>query len=105
MQFAAGANVAPHVLSASKSVGLVPVSVMDVKVNVAVPELVRVIAWAAEVVPCVVVGKAMLVVLSFTEGAAVPVPVSVTFCGEPVALSVMLSVPVSAAAEAGLNAT
>jgi hypothetical protein len=29
----------------------------------------------------------------------------VTFCGEPVALSVMLSVPVSAAAEAGLNAT
>jgi hypothetical protein len=47
----------------------------------------------------------MLVALSFTEGAAVPVPVRVTFCGEPVALSVMLKVPDSADAEAGLKAT
>jgi len=92
-------------LSASKSVGLVPVRVIEVSVKVALPELVRVIAWAAEVVPCVVAGKAMLVALSFTEGAAVPVPVNVTFCGEPVALSVMLNVPDSAAAEAGVKAT
>jgi hypothetical protein len=103
-QLAAGARVAAHVLSASKSVGLVPVRVIDVSVNVAVPEFVRVTACASDVVPCAVVGKAMLVVESFTEGAAVPVPVSVTFCGEPEALSVMLNVPVSAAADAGSKA-
>ncbi len=92
-------------MSASKSVGLAPARVMEVRFTVAVPELVRVTVWAAEVVPCLVVGKAMLVVLSLMEGAVDPVPVRVTFWGEPVALSVIVSVAVSAAAEAGLKAT
>ena len=83
---------------------MAPVSVIEVRSMVAVPALVSVTACAADVVAWVVVGKAMLVVLSFTEGTAVPVPVSVTFCGEPVAVSVMLSVPERAAAEAGLKA-
>ena len=104
VQLAPAARVGVQVFSASKSVGLVPVSAMDVRFSVAVPELVRVIACAAETFPWVVVGKAMLVVLSLTEGIAVPVPVRVTFCGEPVALSVTLSVPVRAAAEAGSKA-
>ena len=44
--------------------------------------------------------------LSLSNGVAIPVRVSVTFCGEPVALSVTSRcVPESAAAEAGLNAT
>jgi hypothetical protein len=84
---------------------LVPVSEIEVRVSAAVPELVSVTACAADVVPCVVAGKAMLVGLSLTEGAAVPVPDRVTFCGVPVALSATLRVPVRAAADAGLNAT
>ena len=48
---AAGARVAPHVSRASNEVGFVPVSVMDVKVTVAVPLLVSVNVFAAEVVP------------------------------------------------------
>ena len=104
-QLAAGASVAPQVFSSSKSVGLVPVSVIEVSVSVEVPPLVSVTGTAADVVPCVVVGNAIDVTLSLTEGNAVPVPVSVTFCGEPVALSATLMVPVSAAAEVGANAT
>ena len=70
---------------------------------VAVPPLVSVIASAADAVACSVVGKVMLVALSFSAGAAVPVPVNVTFCGDPAALSVTLSVAESDAADAGLN--
>jgi hypothetical protein len=105
VQLAPPASVAPQVFSASKSVGLVPASAIDVSVRVAVPELVSVTGIAAEVVPCVVVGKARLVTLSLTEGAAVPVPVRATFCGDPLAVSVTLSVAVSALAVAGLKAT
>ena len=104
MQFAPGANVAPQVSSASKSAGLVPVSEIEAMVRVAVPPFVSVTVCVAEVVPCVVTGKARLVTLNLTEGAAVPVPVRATFCGEPVALSATVSVPEKAAAEAGLNA-
>ena len=89
VQFAPGASVAPHVFSSSKSVGLVPVRVMDVSFSVAAPPLVSVTAKASEVVPWVVVGKAMLLVLSLIEGATVPVPDKATFWGEPLALSVM----------------
>lgn len=105
MQLAPAANVGPQVFSASKSAGFVPVSVIEDSVNVAVPLFVRMTGCASEVVPCFVVGKAMLVVLNLTEGALVPVPVSVTFCGDPAAVSVTLSVPESAAAEVGANAT
>jgi hypothetical protein len=105
VQLAPAASVAPQVSSIWKSVGFVPVRVIDVRVNVAVPALVRVTACAAEVVPCVVAGKAMLVLLSVTEGAAVPVPDNATVCGELVAESATLSVPVLAAAELGLKAT
>lgn len=105
VQLALAANVAPQVFKASKSAGLVPVSEIEVKVKVAVPELVSVTACAAEVVPCFVAGKAMLVGLSLTEGAVVPVPVRVTCCGEPVAVSVTNRVPALAAAEVGLKAT
>lgn len=105
VQLALAARLGPHVLSASKSVGLAPVSVIDVRVNVAVPELVSVTACAAEVVPWVVVGNAMLVGLSLTDGIAVPVPVRVTFCGEPVAVSVTVTCPEKAPVDDGSNAT
>ena len=81
-----------------------PVRAMEVRSSVAVPELVRVTGTAYDMVTWVVVGKAMLVTLSLTDGAAVPVPVRVTFWGEPEALSVTLRAPVRAAAEAGSKA-
>src|SRR5579862_2107408 len=104
-QVAAGASVAPHVFSSTKSVGLVPASAIELRLIATVVPLVSVTVCAAEVVACVVVGKARVVALNVSFGAAVPVPVKVSVCGEPVALSVTLRVPVSAAAEAGLNAT
>jgi len=91
--------------NSTKSVGLVPARAIELSVMVLVPAFVRVMVDAAEVVPCNVVGKVMLVALNFIVGAAVPVPVSVTWCGDPVALSVTLSVAESAAAEAGLKPT
>jgi hypothetical protein len=52
----------------------------------------------------VVVGKVKEVGLSVTDGIAVPVPLSDTTCGEPVAVSVMLRVAENAPAAAGLKA-
>jgi hypothetical protein len=82
---------------------LVPVSVIELSVTVAVPVFVRVTVCAAEVAPCTVVGKVTLVALRVSEGAGVPVPLSVTFCGEPDALSTNVRVAESAVADAGLN--
>ena len=62
-------------LSASKSVGLIPVSAIEVRFNAAMREFVRVTASGAEIVLWRVVGKAGPATLSLTEGAAVPVPV------------------------------
>ncbi len=71
----------------------------------AVPELVRVMDCAWETVPDLTVPNARLVVLSLTEGAVVPVPARVTFCGEPKALSEKFSVAVAAEAVNGWKAT
>lgn len=64
-----------------------------------------VIVSASEVVPTMDVGKAMEAGVSETAGAnaAVPVPVRVTNCGEPGALSAMDSAALSAPVVAGLN--
>lgn len=105
MQFAAGARVGPQVLSSVYEAAAVPVIAMDVMFNVEAPELVIVTDCAGEVVPCVVAAKVKVVGLRVTDGFAVPVPVTVTFCGEPAALSTTLKVPVRAPADSGLNAT
>ena len=55
-------------------------------------ELVSVIDWGALVVPTIWLAKANDEGLKVTPPAAVPVPLSDTICGEPAALSVMLSV-------------
>ena len=78
VQLAEAASDAPQVSRATKAVGLAPVRAIDVRFKVAVPLLVSVTAFAADVVPLLVAGKAMLVTLSLTDGAAVPVPVSAT---------------------------
>jgi hypothetical protein len=82
-----------------------PVILMLVKFRTEVPALVSVTVLYSDVVFSTADPNAIKVVLSVTEGTAVPVPLSVAVCGVPVALSATLSVAVTAAAVAGLNAT
>ena len=79
---------------------------MPLMVNAAVPVFLRVTVCAALVVPVCAV-KVSEVVESETAGAAavVPVPVSATLCGEPVALSVMETAAAKLAADAGVKVT
>ena len=75
-------------------------------VSDAVPLFVRVTARAPLVVPTVWLPKLTLVGLSVTAGAeTTPVPLSVTVCGLPVALSVMLTLALRAPDAAGVKVT
>ena len=75
-----------------------------VTVRVAPPELVTV-TGSVLVVPTEVDGKLSDVVDSVTAGPAVPVPLSVTDCGDPGALSVMFSVAEKVLVADGVNVT
>jgi hypothetical protein len=71
-----------------------PDAVIDDSVRAALPEFVRETSCAALVVPVVCDEKVRLVVERVAVGiAATPVPVKETACGDPVALSVIVSVP------------
>jgi hypothetical protein len=105
LQDAEGARVAPQVFNSTKSVGLAPASPIELIVTVDVPVFVTVTVVAADVVPCRVVGNGMLPGLTVSVGTPVPLPVSVTMCGEPAALSVTLTVAESEPVPAGLKAT
>jgi len=80
---------------------------MEVNVTATVPLFLTVTVWASLVEPTICAGKAMDVGVTVTVGvvAAVPVPVSLTNCGEPVALSAIERAAVSVPAAAGLNST
>lgn len=82
-----------------------PPSAIEVRFRIAVPVLVTVTVCDVDTLPGAVAANVSVLALSFTASAAAPVPVSDTVCGEPLALSVTLSVPASAAAEPGWNAT
>jgi len=71
------------------------VSLTLVRLSVAVPVLVKATAFAALSEPTFWFPNATLVADSLTTGA-VPVPVSEIACGEPLALSVILSAAVAA---------
>ena len=106
VQLAAAANEVVQVFAEMrKEVAFVPVRVSDVSVNAAVPEFFTVTTWAAVVDPTVVEAKVRLVGVSITAAAAAPVPVSVTTCGDPVALSAIDSEAVNAPDAVGLNST
>ena len=75
-----------------------------VTVRVAPPEFVTV-TGSVLVEPTAVVGKEREVVESVTAGPAVAIPLSVTVCGDPVALSVMFSVADKLPVAAGLKLT
>lgn len=85
---------------------MVPPRAIELIVAAAVPLLVMVTACATLVEPMTVVGKLSVLALRLMIGtAAVPVPVSATECGEPLALSVTFSVAESEPVDAGLKAT
>ena len=76
-------------------------------VSVAVPLLVNVTGLAALVVPTVWLPKLRLVGDSVTAGAlaTAPVPVRLTVCGLPGALSVIVTVPVRVPVAVGVKVT
>src|SRR5262249_29531247 len=81
-----------------------PVGVMLETVSVPVPELVSVKANGTEVVLKVCWPKSWLAGVRLAMGVVeTPVPDSATVCGEPVALSVMVSVAVRAPAASGVK--
>src|ERR1035438_1455249 len=86
---APAASEVPQVLISTNEVAFVPPSAMELMVAAAVPVLLTVTTWAALVAAVTVAGKAIEAGVSFTTGAAAaaPVPIRVTVCGEPVALS------------------
>lgn len=105
VQVAAGASGALQLFNCENEAGLAPEMETELILAVVAPAFVTVSAIAAEVVPWVVAGKASVAALSVMVGSATPVPVSVTFCGEPLALSAMERTAEKAAADAGLKAT
>jgi len=107
VQLAPAASELPHVLVWAKLAGFVPPIAMPVIVNAALPLLVSVTAVGALVAPVVSLAKATEAGASVATGAGgtVPVPVSAVVRGEPLALSVTVSVALKLAADAGLKVT
>ena len=102
MQLAPAAKLVPQVEVCAKS----PDATIEVTANAAVPGLDRAIVWAALVVPTGADAKVRADGESIIPGvAAIPVPLNVTVCGEPVALSMMVRAPVRVPAADGVKVT
>lgn len=98
-------SVVPHVLDEiAKSAEFVPVMVMLVMLRVEVPVFLSVTVWAAEVTKFTVKGKVIEVTESDAIGP-VPLPLTVTDCGLPDALSVIRRLPLLVPVAVGLNVT
>ena len=100
LQVAPAASELPQVWVCAKSPALVPIIAMPVMVKVVVPTFFRLTVFGRLVVPSPIEPKLKLIGESF---AAVPIPLSVTFCGLPDALSLMLSAAVRVPDTVGLN--
>jgi hypothetical protein len=104
VQLALGLKLEPQLLVSEKSAAFVPVTVILVSEREETPVFVSVTGCEALGEPTAVVAKERLV----GENAAMawtPVPERATFCGEPKALSVSVSVGDAAPADAGVNVT
>jgi len=99
------ANDDPQLLVCVNEVGLEPVSATLEIAMAAVPVFFSVTACVADELPVIVVAKLRLAVDTLTRGTPMPVPVSATVCGEPVALSTMLSDAGFAPTPVGLKVT
>jgi hypothetical protein len=107
VQVAPAASELPQLLDSPKLLAFVPVTEMLEMVSAAVPGFDNVMGSAVAAVPTSVPGKASGFGLRTAcgVGAGVPVPVRVTVCGEPDALSATESVAEKLATEAGVKLT
>jgi hypothetical protein len=100
VQLALAANELPHVCVSPKSPASAPEIAILVIVIAVVPTFLRVTVFAALVVPTFTEPKLRLVGVS---SAVVPVPLSGTCCGLPLALSVTVKFALRAPVADGLN--
>jgi len=107
MQFASTARLAGQVFVWEKSPAFAPVKLTPVIVSAALPLFVSVTDCGALDVPTFCDANVRLVGASVTVGAfaGAPVPVRLTLCGLPVALSVILTLAERAPVAVGLNVT
>src|ERR1039457_5271426 len=103
LQLPPAATLAPQVLVCAKSPGLVPVTARLLIRRVAEPVLLSITDWAALVVPTFWLANVRLPAVSDTTGAPTPVPDSVMVCGDPAALSVMVTDAPRIPAAVGVN--
>ena len=103
VQFPPAANEFPHVLVWAKS----PLAAIPVIVSAAPPVLESVTVCATLVDPTVWLANVSEVGETLTLGvpAAAPVPVRLTVCGLPAALSVMVTAAVRVPVAVGVNVT
>jgi hypothetical protein len=104
VQLPAAARVAPQVVVSAKLETFVPPSEIVTPVSIAVPVFVSVTVWAALVVAICVVGNEIAVLDRDAWGATAE-PLRMTLCGEPVALSATLSIPLAVPAAVGRKPT
>jgi hypothetical protein len=100
VQFAPAARLAPQEFAKTNEDASVPVRVMLVIDNAALPVFVRVTVWDALEVPRATVPNDKVVADNDAAGPT-PVPVKAMLCGELVALSVMVMVAVRALGATG----
>ena len=102
LQFAPTAKLVPQLFAKTNDEASAPVTAMLVMDNAAVPVLVMVTYWDALEEPTATDPKERLVADRVTGAAgATPAPESAMLCGEPIALSVMTILAVSAPATVG----
>src|SRR5260370_25224633 len=78
---------------------------MLLMLRLAPPVLVKVMVWGALVVPTCVAGNVRLVGDSETAAGMTPVPLRVTECGLPLALSKRVTPPLAGGAVCGVKVT
>jgi hypothetical protein len=104
VQVPPGATVLPQVLVAEKSPAFVPVTGLLVMVKGALPVLFRVRVWVPLVDPTAWLLKERFEALRATTGP-LPVPVRLTVCGLPGALSVIVTEAVRLPGAVGVKVT
>src|SRR5436305_14313851 len=105
VQLPPAATLDPQVLVWAKSPLFVPVIAILVMLSAALRGLFNVMVWAALVVATFWLANVRLDGESDTCATAVPVPLNPAVCGDPVALSVMLTAALRAPAAVGVNVT
>jgi hypothetical protein len=103
VQFAPIARLDPQLFANSNEEASAPVTAILVMASIELPVLVRVTLCEALVVPTSWVPNERLVADSDTVVELTPVPLREMVCGEPLALSVMVTAAVRAPAATGVK--